>query len=139
MSKRRMNILFGALALVLGTSLYIVFRGNTYVGRILDGLYLIDIIRIGCSMYATDFLKYYFPDFLWALALGSGLYAICNPSKEEGLLCGCSTFFCGCLWELLQYFRIVSGTGDVLDIMMYLFASFFITIINLKESKDEKN
>lgn len=135
MSKRRMNILFGTVALFLGTFLYIVFRSNTYIGQIFDIFYLINSIRTYCSMYATDFLKFYFPDFLWGFSLGCGLYVIYNPGRKGIILCGCSTFLCGCLWELLQYFHIVSGTGDVLDMMMYLLASFFITIINLKEEQ----
>ena len=139
MKRRRMNILLGISALVLGTSLYIVFRRNTYIGRMFDDICLIDHIRIYCAMYSTEFLKFHFPDLLWGFSLGCVLFAIYNPRKKGSLLCGCITFFCGCLWEMLQYFHVVGGTGDFLDTIMYLFASFFITIINLKENSDEKN
>ena len=41
----------------------------------------------------------------------------------------------GCVWELLQWLSILGGTGDYLDIIMYLLASILCLIINLKERK----
>ena len=133
MSKRGLNILLGAASLTLGGLLYILFRENSYIASFVNGFTLVSKIRQIFRFCACDFLKYYFPDFLWGFSLCCGLMAIYVPAKRGMVICGLAAFLFGCLWELAQYLGIVSGTGDALDMIMYLTAGLAGIFINLKE------
>lgn len=139
MSKRRINILLGTMTLVLGFLIYIFFRTNTHIARAFDKIDWIVYIRRQLPGCSNDFIKFYLPDFLWGFSLNCGLMAIYDPRVKGGILCGCIALVSGCIWEILQYIGIVSGTGDVIDIIMYLLASIIHIIINLKERENEKN
>ncbi len=86
-------------------------------------------------IFSCDFLMYYLPDFLWGFSLSCLLQAFCVYSFKGTVLCCCITAIYGCVWELLQWLSILGGTGDYLDIIMYLLASILCLIINLKERK----
>lgn len=137
MSKRKRNILFSLTALIVGCLLYILFRKNTYIGGVFAGMENIDTIRQMCHLHVSDLYKFYLPDFLWGFALGCGLIAIYNPRIKGVIICASFSFLCGCVWELLQCLEVLSGTGDVYDVIMYLLASAICIIINLKETREE--
>ena len=133
MSRRSINILLGTAALLLGCSIYVVFRSDSYVAGFFDRFRWILFLRVQFAPFGMGFLKFWFPDFLWGLSLGCYLQAI-HLSKLRGtLLFGSISFLCGATWELLQLVAIVPGTGDWLDILLYFLASAICVRINLKE------
>ena len=136
MSKRKKNILLGLTALIVGCFLYVFFRENTYVGNIFDRIQEVEMVREFIWLQQCKFCKFYLPDFLWGFSLSCGLVAINNSNRKGTIICAVITFLCGCLWELLQYFSVLSGTGDVYDIAMYFLASIMCIIFNLKESRE---
>ncbi len=132
MSKRSLNSLLCILSLLSGLMLYVFFRPNTYISMLFDSdavEYFRDLLR----PYSFNFLKYYFPDFIWGFALNLGFAAIFEPKGREVIICVTCAFVCGTAWESFQYLGIVSGTGDVWDIAMYLVSSAITFIINKKE------
>lgn len=131
MSNRMRNILFSLTALITGGILYILVRPNTYIGGMLE----IDKLRYWCSTYTIDLFKYYLPDFLWGVSLGCALIAIYVPARKGVIIGSSLSLLCGCVWELLQYLEVLSGTGDIHDVIMYILASTVCIIINLKETK----
>lgn len=135
MSARWKNVLLGMMAIIIGGLIYVIFRENTFVARNFEQSNFILNLRKWMSFCANNFLKYYFPDFLWEFSLCCGLHAIYKPSTKGSLVCGFVAFFCGVIWELLQCGNVIGGTGDFIDIMMYLLASCICIIINLKERK----
>lgn len=135
MSRRWLNILVGTVSLLLGCLFYICFRETTYVALAFGKMALVaDLQQIGRS-YSCHFVRYYFPDFLWGLSLGCFLQAIHLPNKWGCVSCSAVVCFLGIFWEVLQHTKIVSGTGDLLDVLMYLSAGFCVAIINYKGSK----
>lgn len=134
MSKQKRNAFLCVAALLAGCLPYILFRPSTYIGGMLNSLKFVNTVRQLCSLYANNFLKYYLPDFMWAFSLGCGLVAIHSPQKKGIIICSVSAFLCGVTWELLQYFNVLSGTGDIHDVIMYFLASAICIIINLKET-----
>ena len=133
MSKRGFNILLGISALVFGSLIYILFRENTYIAKCFESFDIVIRMRQILLPYKSCFLIFYFGDFLWALSLGCGLYAIFVPRIYGTVICTCVVLCLGCVWEVLQYCSIISGTGDILDMLAYLLASSIIIIINAKE------
>lgn len=137
MSKRKKNILYSLTALVVGCFLYVFFRENTYVGNIFDSIEYVEKMRQIFSTKMCDLCKFYLPDFLWVFSLSCGLIAIYNPSIKGILVCAAVAFLYGCVWELLQYVGVLSGTGDIHDIIMYFLADAICIIINLKETREK--
>lgn len=133
LSRTKKNCLFCLISLIIGCLLYILFRPNTYIGRIFTGFGCVDTVRQICSHYASDLFKFYLPDFLWAFSLGCGLISIQKPKIVGVVICSFCSFLCGFIWELLQYFHVISGTADIHDVIMYFLASAICIIINIKE------
>ena len=135
MSQRLRNVLLGTASLVLGGFIYVMFRENAFIAKCFEQLEFILRLRNMMGFCSNDFLKYYFPDFLWGFSLCCGLHVIYEPQVKGSLMCGLMALFCGIAWELLQFWKFVGGTGDYVDIIMYLLASCTCIIINLKERK----
>lgn len=132
MSKRILNALLGVSALVIGLGIYVFFKPNAVVSRLFDFAFVSEL-RSFLSPCDLPFIKYYFADFLWGFAFCCGLAFIFQPKGKELLLCGAGGIAFGAVWELLQWTGIMSGTGDICDIIMYLLAATAVMLINLKE------
>ena len=131
MAYRTKNVLLCLAALFLGGLLYVFFRPNTHIAGMFAFLHL-------PRLCASDFFKFYLPDFLWALSLSCGFIAIYCPKKSGVLFCAVGAFLFGLVWELLQYIEAVSGTADIHDIIMYFFASAICITINLKGDRNNE-
>ncbi len=138
MSKQPLNIILGIAALILGGLLYILFRTDTYISGILSRISLFRQWAIVARAYSNDFVKFYLPDFLWAFSLGCLLHAVTGSSGYRSVLCCIGASACGSAWELLQMLNIVSGTFDLMDILMYLLAGAVCFLINLRRENDEQ-
>ncbi len=138
MKKRNVYILLCIASLCIGGGLYVIFRPNTYITDFVRNLLPVNenlfykLEGIDC-----DFIKYYLPDFIWALSLNCGLNAIFN-TKKSLLINGGIVFGISALWELAQYVGITSGTGDLIDVAMYLAAVVTVVIINALIKGKEK-
>lgn len=135
MSLRTKNALSSLTALALGGSLYILFRSGSYIGNAASAFGLVACLREYLRPLSCEFLRFYLPDMLWALSLACGLVTIWG---QRPLCCAGLAFALGCLWELMQAVGIVNGTGDLLDVMMYLLGGAICVQINLKERTMKK-
>ena len=128
-------VLCGITTLICGLFVYLIFRPNTYVTKFIFG-----IIPLEPAMTVKpEWLKYYAGDFLWAFSLSCFIYAIYLPNIKRGLGCSGIVAFVGLSYELMQYFKVVPGTGDIVDVLFYLLAAIAVNIINyLRRKKDDK-
>ena len=131
--KRYVNCTVAIASLLTGGAIYVLFRENTHIARLFSSITLIEPFRIWLKETPSDVFRFYLPDFLWGLSLGCGLQAILKPTARKNLLCGGVAFLCGVIWECLQFSHIISGTGDILDIVLYLLACALCTFLNIKE------
>lgn len=131
MLRKRFNIYLCVLALLFGAGIYALLRENTYVSIWINNLVDLSSGRYFCKSYSNVFVKYYLPDFLWALGLCSGLNVVFENELKNIVLSGVLTLISGLIWELMQLLDIVSGTGDIIDILLYLSASIIVVMINI--------
>ena len=131
MSDRGKYVLWASLSLLLGGLCYIFLRPDTHVAR----LFFVDVRIILSDGLICEILRFYFPDFCWGFALCLYLMAIYTPKTLGAIICAAVGSGCGCVWELLQYCRIVQGTGDLIDTAVYLTAGLLAIIINRKVRK----
>lgn len=121
-------------SLVLGVSIYLFLRKDTYLhiwvnrfAPLHDG---------SCfSFFGADFLRYYFPDYLWGYSLCFALCCFIPPKKGRLEYPAVITALLGCGLELLQAFGWIRGTGDVLDGLMYLTAGLTVAVINKMKTR----
>ncbi len=130
MKKRNVYIIFCIISLCIGGGLYVIFRPNTYIADFVRSLLPVsEALFLKAESINCDLVKYYLPDFIWALSLNCGLNAIFN-TKKAVFINGGVVFGIGVLWELAQYVGITSGTGDLIDVAMYTLA--ILTILTLE-------
>ncbi len=137
-SSKNKNLIFvtvGCISLLIGLLIYLIFRENTIVSRFVSSFVDLTILRNAFFWAENDFLKYYFADYLWALSLACGLHIIFVPKIKGSFLCAVTVLLFGAFFEIMQYFGIVNGTGDFLDVISYLLAALTVNIINLKRGK----
>ena len=131
MTVKKCNLILSCVLLGLGGTIYILFRENTYIANFTEKFIYFDNVRSRLYFLNCNFLKYYFTDFTWAFSLCCGLFSF-YPSKVSNVIkIGLVTFLLGTIWEIIQYIGIIKGTGDVLDLMMYLSASVIAVTINI--------
>ena len=135
MSNKIIFIVLGLFSLLSGFIIYILFRENTYIALVTEKFVSLAFFRQHLNMYSSDFLKYYFVDFLWAFSLCCFLYAIYSTNLKKCIVYTIIVLFLGAIWEILQTINFVNGTGDIWDIIMYLIACMTAIIIKIKRSK----
>lgn len=141
MSNRTLFTVLGLVSIFIGLFVYVFFRPNSIVSILLENFIIVKEISLPFkSQIINNFILFLFPDFLWAFSLNSFLHSIHLPGIKKSIALALVTFSFGVIWELMQYFDILSGTGDILDIFMYLAAATAVVIINVKRrKKHEKN
>ena len=97
------------------------FREHTYINSFF-GLQKIS----SRDSLLLDAISFYLPDFLWAYSLTFMLALFC-----EHRLSGVISSLFGVVWEIMQRIGAVSGTFDMIDILMYITASMFAVLILL--------
>ena len=127
--------IYSFLALAFGALLYGVYRQDTYIGGMISALIS---TSLPVDNWISAFAAWYFPDYLWAFSMNCALFAIMLP-KGRGVLLWCSVALSsGVLWEILQFYDLVSGTADLWDIFMYSMAAFSAAMIALFIKKESK-
>ncbi|MBQ8740572.1 MAG: hypothetical protein IJY79_03355 [Clostridia bacterium] len=88
--------------------------------------------------FENDFIKYYLADYLWCLSLSCGLHIIFLPDMKKSIVLTIISFIFGIAYECLQKFNIINGTGDKIDIILYLLAALTVNLINFILIKKEE-
>lgn len=136
MNSKKANIIISVFSLFLGGAIYVLYRDNTYISNFIENFINLSILRNAFKPFECSFLKYYFTDYLWALSLISVLNTLFS-TKKQLLLISVFVFSLGFVWEILQISNFISGTGDILDIFMYLAAAMTAVIIKFSNNKGE--
>jgi hypothetical protein len=122
-----------SIALLLGLFIYIVFRPDTYISKYLLGYthlrtfsnYI--LVKDNCIILFT---RNYLCDILWAYALTFAAWTVgFSRVRREYLSLGGSCILFELLVEIMQKFHIISGTFDILDILMEIAATWIALVI----------
>lgn len=127
----------GVYSIIIGLFIYLIFRENTYVAKFVSAMVNLDFLRDLFFPLENNFIKYYLVDYIWGLSLNCGLHIIFFPNMKQSVVLTIITFVLGTVYECLQIFNIISGTGDILDIILYLLAGMTVNLINFILIKKE--
>lgn len=141
--KKTLNIIIHCLfPIILGGLIYTLFRSTSlrmFRWFSMFGLnQFIELLRNDISnygLYIPDFFIYSLPDGLWIYSFTSALIIINDYSWNAYKYWIILPFFLGIGSELLQILKVVSGTFDVSDLLIY-FTGILLSILLL--NKNEK-
>lgn len=134
---RAVEITTALSSFVLGGCIYIAFRSPSL--RMFDwfnnlGLHeIITAIRnFSSDIQVPEIIKYCIPDGLWTLSYILFMDAIWFPdTKRQIIFCSIIPFI-GAFSEILQYFNLIEGTFDVIDLLCYTIPFVIYLILKLK-------
>lgn len=121
------------ITLFIGFSIYIFLRDGTYIHLFLEkSVFLNQLPKVTVTNPLTNFLGYYFVDFLWGLSLSFFLTAVAYKITFKSIiLISAISSISGVVFELGQCFSVINGTADFIDVSMYLAASVFCAVFNI--------
>ena len=135
MNKRPIWILYSVLSLGAGALLYGLYRQDTHIGKFIGTV-------LGTPFPVNNIFSklaaWFLPDYLWMFSLTCTLFAVMLPAEKGVLFWCCLAFFSGVLWEVMQWWDIVSGTADLWDILVYSIAVFSAAIIKVMSNKERR-
>lgn len=117
--KESIAVLMVILPLLFGTAIYVFLRPDTYISELIGTALHVNAAPADCprGMF-SDFLRFYVSDMLWAFALPPALFAATGFEADDLLhIFFISVAFAGSL-EMLQYIGVMSGTGDLVDLIL---------------------
>ena len=133
--KNRKSLLFIAITLLIGSSIYILFRPPlSWFPHIYNwNSAFIDLSILPTAVSA--FIKYHLSDVLWALAFAETVKLITNNFLLGAIIALVSTVF----YETMQYLGYFRGTGDIYDVIFVLMSLIIYLILNKGRKTDEKH
>jgi hypothetical protein len=125
------------LLLIAGGGIYATCRQDVIFLAPFHGTKLLELIKIDIQYQNgnifTYFLLFCLADVLWYIALLLLQVQFYNRSMMNKILFYCAVALPFIL-EFLQYFKIISGTFDIVDIMAYLI-TFLIFLVVWKRNQ----
>lgn len=105
------------IALAVGATVYLLFREETLLHQVLRCP--VNQKLATATFWGCDFVRFYFADFLWGYALTLALISV--YLRGYGVIVAVAAV--GWTYEVLQRWGVVSGTGDIADVFLYLLAA----------------
>lgn len=125
-------------SLVIGLIIYLAFRKETYISVIIESCFGCFHLHSVFDVFNNSFVKYYLVDYLWGISLSSSLHLVFLPSSRESVAIIFVVAIFGFVYELLQSCSLINGTGDIIDVLLYLLAGISVSIINLSLKEKQK-
>lgn len=125
------NCFFCFISVFTGGLIYVIFRERTHISILIKDYIDLELIKEGLQVFDIKFVKYYLPDMMWGMGLSFGLVSVFPDNIKYLYISGGIAFLCGAVWEGLQFIGAVFGTGDLIDILLYLAASVVAVSINI--------
>lgn len=125
--KRIYLILISFFLILFGLLIYLFFNKNTLITQLITIFVKIPQVNYEDGLL-IKIVRNYGADFLWASSFTVIIQSILFLQKKMIwwlLLCA----LLGVTYEIAQYFGIVNGTPDIVDILVYLLGTLFGIII----------
>ena len=124
----RKLITYTVFPLILGSLIYYLFFPNVIFVRIIDSYLPFHVhFSLPSHPWVICFLRNYFFDFIWALAMTECVYFVLNiKNKHSGLILFAGILAFEIFLEAIQISEYLPGTFDVGDIFIEMFASIIV-------------
>ncbi len=133
--RRVKYFLLGLIAIFIGFFIYLIFRPNTHISKLVSQFLGFDMSGRFKNIDAF-FIKFYFADYLWAFAFSCWLRCVFIDESERRL-CVLIVSLAGISYEIIQFLGVFSGTGDIWDCLLYILAAWTVNILNINDIQKE--
>lgn len=110
-------LLCSFFTLLIGFIIYIFFRQGTYIHTVLQNLFGLSLPYLPLGGILGTLVRNWGGDFFWGMALCFMLAAVLNPFRHKHIFAVALTVALGALLEILQFYGVITGTGDFFDIV----------------------
>ena len=117
------------LSLILGVLIYSFLRSGTIYHSVIKKLGVSFPDHSSVQFPFCVFVRYYLTDMLWLFSLQSITLSIRLPQKRNAFIYSVGLLIFAVLYEAFQYFGILNGTGDFVDILMYIIATVSVVLL----------
>lgn len=126
------------ISLFIGVMIYCFLRSGTFFHSFASdyGITFPDYSHIHFPF--DDIIRYYLTDFLWLYSMEFGVLAVILPAMTHLPVYLGTLFSFSVIYEILQMTDIISGTGDIIDISVYLSATVVVAMIYIFSIKKGK-
>lgn len=135
MSVKRYVVFYVAIPLAIGFSIYALLKSPIPILKFVFTWESAPVSLGFAPKFIASFLKFHLADMLWAFSFCAALNLVISKSKFVCIFV--AVLIAGL--ELLQYVNIISGTGDILDVLFSIFSVFLFYYTNktwgLKDAK----
>ena len=153
-SRINFNIIFNStIPIIIGALIYIFFRTNSlFVFNWLKTIGLYDFViylrtfTIPYRNYLPHWILFSLPDALWTYSITYLMLGIwCFEKSNIKYLWIFLGPFVGITSEILQIYKVIPGTFDVVDLylilffVLFTFSSFYIQLHQKKKMKNNEN
>lgn len=125
---RRMLLIL--ICISIGTVFYYLYCPDIFFVKVVDTILPVSFhIMFDSDNILVGFLRYYFFDFLWAIALSTTVsfwYLDYNTYRKKGILI---IIVLEIVMESLQGVPYIPGTFDVCDILVEFVANVFVILL----------
>ncbi len=119
------RLLISIVLLIVGIIIYLVF----------------DINMMGKSNFVFTIIRNYLPDICWTFSLYFlGIIFMANISKKPLFMNAIYVLTVALLFEFSQYYHIVKGTFDIVDVLIYIISTFISCLVekNIRRKENEE-
>jgi len=137
--KNRFLIANCFLGLLLGFVFYFLSDNNLYITNWLYSILGCDKTLISTDIIPLHIIRIYGLDFIWAYSMWFGIVLVSYGLNYKIFVASIITILCGIVLEILQGIQLVSGTGDILDVVAELIGVLVAIIVFLFRSRKDVN
>ena len=135
--KNRFLIANCFLGLFLGFVFYFLSDNKLYITNWLYSFLGLDKTLISIDNIPLHIIRIYGLDFLWAFSMWFGIMLVSYDLNNKIVVASILTISCGVVLEILQGIQLVSGTGDIYDVIAELLGVLVAYIVyKLRYRKD---
>jgi hypothetical protein len=120
------------LLLFIGACIYVTCRQDVIFLVPFEGTKFLELVKIDIHYQNGNFLTYFLifclPDVLWYIALLLVQMPFYNRDTVNKILFHFAALL-PFIFEFLQYFKVLPGTFDIVDVIFYLLTLFIFLIV----------
>ena len=140
----RKNVFFWSgmivLPMVVGLIVYLILKPSAYVSELIIDILGLRQLNIQTSdNWFLSIIRNYLCDFLWAFSLTAAISLLYYDNRFRSVISVLICLIVGIIIELLQLWGVISGTFDIVDLIVQSIGSILSIIISKIYLRGNKN
>lgn len=140
----RKNVFFWSgmivVPMVVGLIVYLILKPSAYVSELIIDIFGLRQLNIQTSdNWFLSIIRNYLCDFLWAFSLTAAISLLYYDNRFRSAISVLICLIVGIIIELMQLLGVISGTFDIVDLIVQSIGSILSIIISKIYLRGNKN